>query len=145
MKKFLALILVILSLVAICSCSSAPDMSSVNKITYGEKYYMSDDCHKPEDERRYYIIYDDGYMEFYCPYGFYGEKYTVRYKYDIVDESTLVHFYDSLVVHSGSKDITEDDTGMLLFSENVLMTKGGSIYVREGYINAELPNFGKDD
>ena len=144
MKKFLALILVILSLVAICSCSSAPDMSSVNKITYGEKYYMSDDCDKPEDERRYYIIYDDGYMEYYCPDGYYGEKYTVRYKYDIVDESTLVRFYDSLVVHSGSKDVTETVTGMLLFSENVLMTKEGSIYVREGYINAELPNFGKD-
>jgi len=143
MKKLLALLLVLLSLVAICSCSGTPDMSSVNKITYGEKYYMAADMDEPEEERRYYAIYDDGYMDFY--YAGDSYEYTVRYKYDVVDESTLVYFYDTLVVHSGSKDVKETDSGMLLFSENVLMTEDGTIYVREGYVSEELPNFGKDD
>ena len=135
MKKLLALsLLLIICAFAICSCAGTPDTSSANKITYGEKYYRASDYEADDEEKfPYFVIYEDGYLDYVA------SKKTTRYKYEIVDESTLAYFFYS------STDLGEDtaSNGVLVFSENVLMTKGGAVFVREGYINEELPNFGK--
>ena len=134
MKKLLTLsLLLIICAFAICSCAGTPDTSSANKITYGEKYYRATEYEADDKENfPYFIIYEDGYLD-------YTNFKTIRYKYEIVDESTLAYFFDS------STDLGTDtnDHGVLVYSENVLMTKSGVVFVREGYINEELPNFGK--
>ena len=135
MKKLLALsLLLVICAFAICSCAGTPDTSSANKITYGEKYHMARD-YEAEDEENfpYYIIYEDGYLDYI------RKSTTTRYKYEIVDESTLAYFFDS----STDEFAKTNDHDVLVFSENVLMEKNGNVYVREGYINEELPNFGK--
>ena len=134
MKKLLALsLLLIICAFAICSCAGTPDTSSANKITYGEKYYRATEYEADDEENfPYFIIYEDGYLD-------YTNFKTIRYKYEIVDESTLAYFFDS----STDEDATTNDHDVLVFSENVLMEKNGNVYVREGYINEELPNFGK--
>ena len=135
MKKLLALLfLLVICAFAICSCADTPDTSSANKITYGEKYYRAND-YKADDKGNfpYYIIYEDGYLDYV------GSQETTKYKYEIVDESTLAYFFDS----STDLGADTDSNGVLVFSENVLMTKAGTVFVREGYINEELPNFGK--
>ena len=145
MKKILLLILALLCIVAICSCSNAPDLSSANIITYGEKYYRASDMDLDENERRYFVIYDDGYLEYLDRYYSSGEKseYIVRCKYEIIDESTLMYFYDSREIITGDSGPSHDTNGLLMFSENVLYASNGTAYVRGSYANEELPNFGK--
>ena len=135
MKKLLAIsLLLIICTFVICSCAGTPDMSTVNKIIYGEKYHRARDYEADGEENfPYYIIYEDGYLEYT------SASYTTRYKYEIVDESTLAYFFDS----STDEDAKTNDHDVLVFSENVLMEKNGTVFVREGYINEELPSFGK--
>ena len=133
MKKLLALsLLFVICAFAICSCAGTPDTSSANKITYGEKYYRASNYDADaENHYQYFIIYDSGYLDYVT------SEYTTRYKYEIVDESTLAYFFDS----STNEFAKTNDYDVLVFSENVLMEKNGNVYVREGYINEELPNF----
>ena len=134
MKKILAIsLLIAFCTLAICSCVGTPDMSSVNKITYGERFYSAENYDEDLSNHPYIIIYDDGFMDRVT------SSRTIRYKYEIVDESTLAYFYfDSTGVNTDT-----NKHGIFAFSENVLLDKDGTVYVREGYVNEELPSFGK--
>ncbi len=152
MKKAFAILLVLCSLLALASCgakASTPDTSSANKIVYGARYILTDHITKPEEQQIYYVIYKD-HLEYhfyeYFPKEEETQHYTVSYQYTIIDEGTLAFFYDSYVIYeddNATKKIYSDHKGRLIFSENVLSSPSGTLYVREDYAEKQLPNFGK--
>ena len=146
MKKTLALLLVLCSLLALVACGakgSTPDTSAANKIVYGARYIRSDDISSPAEKQNYYVVYKDR-IEFHSY--FYSEisetemAYTVTFKYTVMDEGTLAYFYHSCEPAGAVKT---DRSGLLIFSENVLSTSTGTLYVREDYAKSELPNLDK--
>ena len=100
---------------------------------------------------RYYIFEDKEYLQHHyyyhsSSYG-YTHHYTMRCRYEIMDDGTLAYFYDSVTIHD---DHTREDgystgkSGILLFSENVVATQAGDLYIRESFLENELKNFDKD-
>lgn len=159
MKKTISFILLVGCLVALCSCGfSIPDMSSASKIVYGEKYIFADDTSLPEDEQNYYI-FEKGHLTHHYYYHrtsrdsdtgevFHNiEHYTLTYKYTVMDEGTIAYFFDSIEIHDDDTETKENygntKRGLLLFSENVVSTISGALYVRQSYLDEELENFGK--
>ena len=145
MKKLLSILLLTVSVLGLLSCSAASkvDDSTVGKIVYGEKYIRG--VNLPEEQQNYYIIYDD-HIEFH----YYHEDsdgdvthYKMKFKYTIVDESTLVYFYDSVECYDDCNEHfhSSSTTGTLIFSENVLLQQGTTKYVRESYLEDELTNY----
>ena len=134
---------------------SAPvkqDTSSSNKIVFGEKYISEDSVSRPEDQQTYYI-FEDGLLKrhYYSEVDTLGgskiSHYTRTYKYEIMDDGTLAYFFHSMTLHDDdtyNEARTKDNVnGILLFSENVLSSPEGYLYIRESYIKSELPNFGE--
>jgi hypothetical protein len=152
MKKLLAVLLVLCSLLALASCGakgSTPDTSTANKIVYGARYILEDDIGIPAEEQKYYTIYKDRLEHHYYSYSPDTGKikhYTVTYKYTVMDEGTLAYFYHSDVIHDNDTANTKINTGacgLLLFSKDTLATTTGTLYIREDYAKNQLPNFGK--
>ena len=151
MKKIIAVLLLVCSLLTLCACGAKKqDASSANKLVYGEKYIKASDVSLKEAEQKYYVFEKD-YLTFYCYDETYDGRvhYTITYKYEIMDEGTLAYFFDSIEIYDDD-DVTKEreknmDRGILLFSQNVLSTQSGTFYVRESYLEDELENFGKKD
>lgn len=138
---------------AIGGGDSAPikqDTSSSNKIVFGEKYISEGSVSRSEDQQTYYI-FEDGLLKYhiYSEYeSLFGlTHYTRTYKYEIMDDGTLAYFFHSMTLHDDdtcNEARTKDNVnGILLFSENVLSSPEGYLYIRESYIKSELPNFGE--
>ena len=154
MKKLLSILLLTVSVLGLLSCSSASkvDDSTIGKIVYGEKYIRG--VNLPEEQQNYYIIYDD-YIEFHYYYdnayidsGEYDvSHYKMKYKYTIVDESTLAYFYDSVECYDDCNEHNHSSSrsGILIFSENVLLDDGMHEFVRESYLEDELTNYCKTE
>lgn len=153
MKKLLSILLLTVSVLGLLSCSSASkvDDSTIGKIVYGEKYIRN--VNDPEEQQRYYVIYDD-HLEFHDYYKEYlGDDvshYKMKFKYTIVDESTLAYFYDSVECYDDCNQHNHSSSraGVLIFSENVLIeqsTSGFVKYVRESYLEDELTNYCKTE
>ena len=146
MKKALAVLLVLCSLFALASCGargSTPDTSAANKIVYGARYIRWDDISEPAEKQNYYVVYMDRieyHSYFYSEVSEADLEYTVTYKYSVMDEGTLAYFYHSCEPAGAVKT---DRSGLLLFSENVISTNSGALFVREDYAKSELPNFDK--
>ena len=150
MKKIIAVLLLVCSLLTFCACGAKKqDASYANKLVYGEKYIKASDVSLKEAEQRYYVFEKD-----YFTYYFYSEldskrqHYTVTYKYEIMDEGTLAYFFDSVEIYDDDDVTTKaslrKSNGILLFSENVISTQAGTLFVRESYLENELENFGED-
>lgn len=155
MKKIISLLLIVVLLLSLAACGKTQDTSGANKLVYGEKYVKLriDDTETPENDVSYYIVKKDC-IEKYVYYKsrailsdeFHIYHYTVRYKYEIMDEGTLAYFYDSIEFHEGhntDRNSYKQSNGILLFSENVISTTQNDLYVRESYKNNELNSFGK--
>lgn len=146
MKKTLAILLVLTSLLALVSCGakgSTPDTSAANKIVYGARYIRSEDISEPAEKQNYYVVYKDRiefHSYYYSSLSETHKECTVTYKYTIMDEGTLAYFYHS---DEPKNTVRHDRSGLLLFSENVLATTAGVLFVREDYAKNELPNFDK--
>lgn len=122
----------------------------INQIAYGKKYVRYDDVsgYKAYGTGVTIIINANGTIiyESYRNYTSYpsGEKYTIRYtvtyKYDIMDEGTLVAYYDSLSILEGSVSVQTDTTLTIFFSRNEILVGGTTVYVCEDYID-NIPNF----
>lgn len=154
MKKVLSFLLVIGCLIALCSCNGeVQDVSAANKLVYGEKYILASDVSVREEKQRYFIFEKDHliYHHYYNHSSITGSDqvshHTYTCKYQIMDEDTLAYFYDSVEIHSDHNNRTTASTathGILLFSENVITNSEGQIFVRQSYLENELPNFGKE-
>ena len=150
MKKLLSILLLAVSVLGLLSCSAASkvDDSTVGKIVYGEKYIRG--VNLPEEQQNYYIIYDDHIEYHYYYKEYHGDDvthYKMKFKYTIVDESTLVYFYDSVECYDDCNEHlhSSSTTGTLIFSENVLLNENMSEYVRESYFEDELTNYCKTE
>ena len=161
MKKTLSFLLVVCCLLALCACGDTreQDTSNANKLTYGVKYISKASVSLPEEQQRYYMFEEDEllyhyFFEYEGHYdyildqytGAYVEHYTLTCKYEIMDDGTLVYFFDEVEIHDDDtktvdKDVS-DTAGILLFSKNVLTTPSGSIFINENYLDEELGNFG---
>jgi len=154
MKRLFSILLIVGCLLGVCACSASSkvDDSTVGKIVYGEKYIS--DFNRPKEQQDYYIVYED-YLEFHYyddnEYIDSGERgvshYKMKCKYTIVDESTLAYFHDSVKCYDDCeiKNHSTASSGILIFSENVLMTKEMRKFVRESYYENELTNFCKTE
>lgn len=152
MKKILSLFLILCLASSLCACgATAQDASSANKLVYGEKYILTSTISEPEEQQRYFLFEND--LLIYHDYYQYPRDdayhYTVTYKYEITDEGTLAYFFHSVTFHEDhTASMTEtslrNNSGILLFSENVLYNNSNMLYVRESYAEKELPNFGKE-
>ena len=96
MKRLFSILLIVVCLFGLCSCSSSSDVddSTVGKIVYGEKYISSDSVSRPEEEQNYYIVHED-YIEFHYYHTDSDNRvthYTKEYKYTVIDEGSLVCF-----------------------------------------------------
>ena len=151
MKKIIAVLVLACSLLTLCACGAKKqDASSANKLVYGEKYIKASDVSLKEAEQKYYVFEKD-YLIFYCYDETYDGRfhYTITYKYEIMDEGTLAYFFDSIEIYDDD-DVTKEREknmgyGILLFSENVISTQAGTLFVRESYLENEIENFGKDE
>lgn len=149
MKKTVSVLLLLCCLLAFCACEgTTPDMSSANKIVYGEKYIRAEDASAPADQQVYYIFEKDHLIRHYYDTSSNDRvyHYTLTYKYTFVDEGTVAYFFDSRVIHDDDNATSNNSNivnGILLFSENVLSNRSGDLYVRQSYLEQELTNFGK--
>ena len=153
MKKIVALLIAFVCLLTLVACdqSQSSEDSSENKVVYGEKYIRSGDVNKDENEMQYYIFEDQEYLQYhyyyyYSSYG-YASHYTMRCRYEIMDDGTLAYFYDSATIHDDHTregGCSTGESGILLFSENVVTTQEGALYIRESFLKDELKNFHKD-
>ena len=159
MKKLVAVLLLLTCLFALSACKTAEiDDDNKGKIVYGEKYICAVDVSDSEEEQSYYIFEKD-YLtyHYYYYYESYDDSvdtysYTVTYKYEAIDEETIAFFFDSVDEIDGLdtaeeeelKERLNDKNGILIVSKNVLMSQGGTLYVRESYIEDELTNFDKE-
>ena len=154
MKKILSLFLILCLASSLCACgATVQDASSANKLVYGEKYIRIDTISEPE-EQQVYFVFEKGllinpiyYQSTFSDHDVY--HYTVTYKYEIMDEGTLAYFFHSVTFHEDhTAPMTEtslrNNSGILLFSENVLYDNSNTLFVRESYAEKELPNFGKE-
>jgi len=144
MKKILSIILVLVCLLSLCACTQEQDLSSATKLVYGEKYISLTD-YDPEQSYSY-IIFDETYMK----HSYFNKgkaDYTVTYKYEIMNDGKLAYFYDSLTIHaygaSTNTNLLKGGGGVFDFSENIISNPLSDIYVRESYINENLPYFAK--
>lgn len=152
MKKIVALLIAFVCLLTLVACdqSQSSEDSSENKVVYGEKYILSSDVNKDEDEMQYYIFEDKEYLQHHyyyhsSSYG-YTNHYTMRCRYEIMDDGTLAYFYDSVTIHDDNTregGYSTGKSGILLFSENVVTTQAGDLYIRESFLEDELKNFSK--
>ena len=79
-------------------------------------------------EKDYFTYY------FYSEFDSQRQHYTVTYKYEIMDEGTLAYFFDSVEIYDDDDVTTKaslrKSNGILLFSENVISTQAGTLFVR---------------
>ena len=148
MKKLISVFLILACLLSFVACGTKKlDTSTVGKIVYGEKYISEGAADAPEDEQSYYLFQKDS-LEYHRYSEIQGNirHYTVTFKYTPVDEGTVACFFDSVKTHedhnSGDPDV-QNDAYILLISENVVCTTDQRLYIREGYLEDELTNFGK--
>ena len=152
MKKILSLFLILCLASSLCACGATmQDASSANKLVYGEKYILTNTISEPEEQQRYFVFENDLLInhDYYQASLKNVYHYTVTYKYEITDEGTLAYFFHSVTFHEDhTAPMTEtslrNNSGILLFSENVLYNNSNMLYVRESYAEKELPNFGKE-
>ena len=148
MKKLISVFLILACLLSFVACSAKKlDTSTVGKIVYGEKYIFEWSADAPEDEQSYYLFKKDS-LEYHFYSEFQGDirHYTVTFKYTPVDEGSVACFFDSVKTHedhNGGALEVQSDAFILLISENVVCTTEQRLYIREGYLEDELTNFGK--
>ncbi len=144
--------LILLACLSLCLCLFAGCSKKPN-LDFGVKYYSEYDISegKDKEEWKYYRFNKNGTGEYYY-YNAYGEKiedYTIIFKYTVVDKDSeaVACFYDGIKYgdkHNVEWDYTNHPqkwSSLLTVSDDVLMTKGGSLFIGENYLE-EIPNFG---
>ncbi len=128
-------------------------------IDFGVRYYSEEQVSSGNDraETTYIAFRKNGtgtYRHYYEDYNGKIQDYTITFKYTLADDEGegVCCFYNSVVYgenHDHNK-YGEDTLSLqgwsltLSVSQDILMTKGGSLYVSEGYLR-EIPNFGNYD
>ena len=154
MKKRFLLLFVVIALFTVTSLSGCAGLiggkdstsgGGNQTLTLNKKYIFSGTVVKNFEER-YYVFKDNGKGEYFY-YRLNGDsiaKYTVNFKYLLIDD-TVVCFFDSLDVDSTNNTehyVTTTWNTTLGFSKDILMSTGGYIYICEDYL-PNIPNFGK--
>ncbi len=128
-------------------CSKKP------RLDFGVKYYSEYDISEGKDEYKtaYYRFNKNGTGEYRYYYAYKDEieDYTIIFKYTVVDKEgeAVACFYDNIkygAEHNVEWDYTNDPqkwSSLLTVSDDILMTKGGGIFISENYLE-EIPNFG---
>ena len=151
MKKILSLILACIFVLSLCACGSGAeqDTSSANKLVYGEKYIRYD--YVGDEHSTVYIVFiDNRYVDYTVDGSKNGNShYTIRCRYEVMDEGVLCMMFDSIKVYDDGKPLSvineySDFYKTLMFAENNLVdSTNGNLYIRESFAKNELPNFGK--
>lgn len=145
MKKLLCCLLAFSSLFCMSACQQSN--TSKQTLSYGEKYISSGLVGQEEEKQTYYIFNKDGTAEYHCynTDSTWVIAYTIYLKYQIVEEESMVFcFYDgiSFSAEDTEKEVNSGFTAKFMYTENFLMSTGGSLYIAESYLE-EIPNFGK--
>ena len=116
----------------------------INQIAYGKKYVCYDEVSdlRAGSSYTYYVFNSNGtlYKEYIgsdnVPW------YRTTYRYEIMDEGTMMAFYDDYERFDGrtTSGVDTDATLTILFSRNVILLGGSTVYVCEDYIE-NIPNF----
>ena len=151
MKKIICGVLALMSVFCMGAC--AWDKESDCKLSYGVKYINEGKAAGYQSGETYIVFNEDGTAKYHYYYvSTSGESvysYTIKYKYEIIEEESMVFcFYDgieydeahnaALLSHAESAKVQT-----YMYTENFLMSIGGSVYLSEDFLEEELPNFGK--
>ena len=151
MKKIVSLILACIFTLSLCACGGAKEVNApgANKLVYGEKYIRHDYVGN-EHSTVYIVFIDDRYVDYTVDGSKNGNShYTIRCRYEVMDEGVLCMMFDSIKVYDDGKPLSvineySDFYKTLMFSENNLVdSTNGNLYIRESFAKNELPNFGK--
>jgi len=156
MKKTVVTLLAAIMLLSLCAfalsgCGNNDKSkerrdTGTQQLTYDKRYIISSEARGPQDEQTYYVFKDNGtgeYTYYYDHSQVYIRHYTVKFTYLIIDD-TVVCFYDSIEFapnHTYETIISSTWTATFGFSENIIMSTGGTLYICEDYL-PEIPNFG---
>lgn len=152
MKKLLCCLLsmaIMLSMTMFSACSVIGDTIHLR---YEEKYIISWLVGEGGEEENHFIFYRNGTGIFHRFYegtisgDDYCYSYTTSFKYEIVDDDSIVCFYDSVEyddVHTKGA-VRSDWMKIFACSKNVIKSVSGDIYVAESYLG-ELPDFNKSN
>lgn len=158
MKKrlFAAVTVLVLSVLAAfcmlgCNSGGSDSLRTYSSLKMKEKYVaLGSDSTSSQASLTFYSNGTGEYDYFFRVYDSYGDGYRVyayvikfKYTYCDKDKEGIACFYDSIEYKDNDNQHSDKSDWHLILtvSENVLMTMGGGIYVREGYKDKELPNF----
>lgn len=153
MKKIICILLVLCCLASLCSCTARKD-SDEKSIVYGEKYILSTELSKKDEEQKDYYIFDEEYLKYYVCSSKKRTHHMITYKYSFIDAETVVYFFDSIEIYDDDEKTDKysinQDEGILIISENVILKSAVEndpndvydMYVRESYAKEDLKNFG---
>ena len=164
MKKrlFAAVTVLVMSVLAAfcmlgCNSGGSDSLRTYSSLKMKEKYVRLDDDSSPSTSLQVsYTFYSNGtgeYDYFNKSYSYTGggnttyniSSYIIKFKYTYCDKDKegIACFYDSIEYKDNDNQHSDksDWYSILTVSENILMNMGGTVYVREGYKDKELPNF----
>ncbi len=156
MKKrlFAAVTVLVMSVLAAfcmlgCESGGSDSLRTYSTLKMKEKYVRLD---RDSSTQASYTFYSNGTGEYdyFYKYHSYGEvyeinSYVIKFKYTYCDKDKegIACFYDSIEYKDNDNQHSDNSDwySILTVSENILMNMGGTVYVREGYKDKELPNF----
>ncbi|MBR2024129.1 MAG: hypothetical protein IJ996_06420 [Clostridia bacterium] len=159
MKKLLCCLLAFCTVGALAGCNNgngSTGSGSSLKLSYNTKYINKT---RVNDQTRqdYYIFYKDGTADYYyrnpSQYNIDTRKdeicaYTTHYRYVLVEEENMVFcFYNGISYDQDDEykmNLSTTDTSRLMYTEDFIMTTGGTMYVTQAFIET-VPNFGKTE
>jgi len=116
----------------------------INQIAYGKKYVRYDYISNFRDGGSYiyYVINSNGTLYKESADSNNMPMYRKTYRYEIMDDGTMMAFYDDYERFDGltNSGVVTDETLTILFSRNVILLGGTTVYVCEDYID-NIPNF----
>ncbi|MCI8596101.1 MAG: hypothetical protein HFE35_04695 [Clostridia bacterium] len=135
-----------------CNSGGSDSLRTYSPLKMKEKYV---ELERDSSSRTSYMFYSNGTGEYnYYYISYYGtvegisyniSSYVIKFKYTYCDKDKegVACFYDSIEYNNDDNQHSDksDWYRIITVSENVLMTMNGTIYVREGYKDKELPNF----
>ena len=158
-KKITALILalcLVVSAFGLIACDDKSSNQSALPVKLNTRYIRDNDNVRSSDTyKQSYVIFTNGSTG---EYHYYNRSeittvviydYTIKFKYTVLDDSTIRCFYDSEAYgehHTGSTGSRNNWSMTLSVSENVLMettSTGLGYFINENYLNNSIPNYKK--
>ena len=152
MKKLLCCLLSIAMIMSMAMFSACSLIGDTIHLRYGEKYIISWLVGEEGERENHLIFYRNGtgifrrFEEATISGDDYCYSYTTSFKYEIVDDDSIVCFYDSVEYDDVNTNGAVKSDWMEIFacSKNVIKCASGGIYVAESYLG-ELPDFNKSN